>query len=194
MRLRGGGWAECGHGKLLAAQPELVTPVLQVVQRVVTRHLLGQAGLKADESHGGAVTLTPRSGSAANLNVHLHCLVLDGVYRGGGEGVPAFVEVAAPAADAGADGAPTLRRLQAAAVASRIASGPRAGQKVQTIRGAMPREGTAGQPLAVARRHHAPGPEPAGVHAAACRAGAQAAVAQAGLRHRHAALPELRRR
>jgi hypothetical protein len=29
---------------LLAAQPELVTPVLQVVQRVVTRHLLRQAG------------------------------------------------------------------------------------------------------------------------------------------------------
>jgi hypothetical protein len=29
---------------LLAAQPELVTPVLQVVHRVITRHLLGQAG------------------------------------------------------------------------------------------------------------------------------------------------------
>jgi hypothetical protein len=41
---------------LLAAQPELVTPVLQVVQRVVTRHLLDCAGLKA-EGHGGAVTL-----------------------------------------------------------------------------------------------------------------------------------------
>lgn len=56
---------------LLAAQPELVTPVLQVVQRVVTRHLLRQAGLKADEGHGGAVTLIQRFGSAANLNVHL---------------------------------------------------------------------------------------------------------------------------
>jgi Transposase zinc-binding domain len=42
---------------LLAAQPELVTPVLQVVQRVVMRHLLGAAELKADEGHGGAVTL-----------------------------------------------------------------------------------------------------------------------------------------
>ena len=60
---------------LLAAQPELVTPVLQVVQRVVTRHLLRQAGLKADEGHGGAVTLIQRFGSAANLNIHLHCLV-----------------------------------------------------------------------------------------------------------------------
>jgi hypothetical protein len=54
---------------LLAAQPELVTPVLQVMQRVVTRHLLGQAGLKDDEGHGGAVTLIQRFGSAANLKV-----------------------------------------------------------------------------------------------------------------------------
>ena len=27
---------------------------------------------------------------AANLNIHLHCLVLDGVYRCGGDGVPSF--------------------------------------------------------------------------------------------------------
>ena len=45
---------------LLAAQPKLVTPVLQVVHRVITRHLLGQSGLKADEADeadSGAVTL-----------------------------------------------------------------------------------------------------------------------------------------
>jgi hypothetical protein len=30
---------------LLAAQPELVTPVLQVVQRVIARHLLDAVGL-----------------------------------------------------------------------------------------------------------------------------------------------------
>jgi hypothetical protein len=66
---------------LLAAQPELVTLVLQGVQRALTRHLraavgftglpsrcaLGDSplarpgGLKADEGHGGAVTLTRRS-------------------------------------------------------------------------------------------------------------------------------------
>ena len=54
---------------LLAAQPELVTPVLQVVQRVVERHLLGHTGLKSDEGQGGAVTLIQRFGSAANLKV-----------------------------------------------------------------------------------------------------------------------------
>jgi hypothetical protein len=47
---------------LLAAQPKLVTPVLQVVHRVITRQLLGQAGLKADEADSGAVTLIQRFG------------------------------------------------------------------------------------------------------------------------------------
>ena len=81
---------------LLAAQPKLVTPVLQVVLRVITRFLLGQAGRNvegADEADSGAVTLIQRFGSAANLNIHLYCLVLDGVYRRGGDGAPKFVEV-----------------------------------------------------------------------------------------------------
>jgi hypothetical protein len=57
---------------LPAAQPKLVTPVLQAMHRVITRHLLGQAGLKDDEADCGAVTLIQRFGSAANLNIHLH--------------------------------------------------------------------------------------------------------------------------
>ena len=81
---------------LLAAQPELVTPVLQVVQRLVERHLLDHTGLKSDEGQGGVVTLIQRFGSAANLNIHLHCLVLDGVYRCDGDGAPSFVEAGAP--------------------------------------------------------------------------------------------------
>lgn len=36
---------------------ELVTPMLQAVQRTITRQLLDRAGLKADGGHGGAVTL-----------------------------------------------------------------------------------------------------------------------------------------
>ena len=40
-----------------------------------------------------------------------------------------------------------MRPLQAAAITYRIAFGPRAGQKVLTLRGAMPREGTVRQPL-----------------------------------------------
>jgi hypothetical protein len=167
----------------VAAQPELVTPVLQVVQRVVTRYLLGAAGLDADEAHGAAVTLIQRSGSAANLDIHLHCLVLDGVYRRGTDGLPAFIEAGAPAdeelhallqtvmallmkmlthrsalvedmgqtylAEPYGDGeeARTPWPLQTAAITYRIAFGPRAGQKLLTLRGAMPREATARQPL-----------------------------------------------
>ena len=155
----------------------------QVVQRVLTRHLLGRAGLKADEGHGGALTLIQRFGSAANLNIHLRCLVLDGVYRTGADGVPVFVEVDVPTddelhallqtlftrlmkllarrgvlveemgqtylsePDADADEARTLRPLQAAAVTYRIAFGPRAGHKVLTLKGAMPRDAAPRQPL-----------------------------------------------
>ena len=85
---------------LLAAQPKLVTVVLQVVHRVITRHLLGQVGLKADEADSGAVTLIQRFGSAANLNIHLHCLVLDGVNRRSAEGAPEFVEAPTPTDEA----------------------------------------------------------------------------------------------
>ncbi len=77
-----------------------MTPVLQVVHRVITRHLLGQAGLKPGEADSGAVTLIERFGSTANLNIHLHCLVLDGVYRRSAEGAPEFAEVAAPTDEA----------------------------------------------------------------------------------------------
>jgi hypothetical protein len=45
---------------LLATQPKLVRPVRQVVHCVITRHLLGQAGLKADEPDSGAVTMIQR--------------------------------------------------------------------------------------------------------------------------------------
>ena len=85
---------------LLAAQPKLLTPLLQVVHREITRHLLGPSGVRADEADSGAATLIQRFGSAANLNIHLHCLVLDGVYRCDTEGEPVFVEVPAPTDEA----------------------------------------------------------------------------------------------
>ncbi|MCA3177899.1 MAG: transposase [Burkholderiaceae bacterium] len=49
--------------------------------------------------------------------------------------------------DADGEKSRTLRPLQAAAITYRIAFGPRAGQKVLTLRSAMPREGRARQPL-----------------------------------------------
>jgi hypothetical protein len=49
--------------------------------------------------------------------------------------------------DGDSDEARALRPLQAAACTYRIASGPRAGQKVLTVQGAMPRETELEQPL-----------------------------------------------
>ena len=74
---------------LFAAHPQLLTPLLQVIHRVIASFLIKQAGVKRSEASTGAVTLIQRFGSAANLNIHLHCLVLDGVYQSG-EGVPVF--------------------------------------------------------------------------------------------------------
>ena len=48
---------------------------MQVVHRVITRHLLGQAGVKADEADSGAVTLIQRFGSAANLSNYPYYLL-----------------------------------------------------------------------------------------------------------------------
>jgi hypothetical protein len=49
---------------LVAVQPKLVTPVLQVVHRVITHHLLDKAGPKADEADSDAVTFLARSATA----------------------------------------------------------------------------------------------------------------------------------
>ena len=75
---------------VFAAHPELLTPVLRIIHRVIAGFFLKQAGLKRATADSGALTLIQRFGSAANLNIHLHCLVLDGVYRrtGGGTGLP----------------------------------------------------------------------------------------------------------
>jgi hypothetical protein len=48
----------------------------------------------------GAVTLIQRFGSAANLNIYLHCLVLHGVYRRSADSTPEFVEATAPSDEA----------------------------------------------------------------------------------------------
>ena len=80
---------------LFAAHPELLTPVLRIMHRVITGFCSSKRGLKRAAADTGAVTLIQRFGSAANLNIHLHCLVLDGVYRRT-EGEPVFQEARAP--------------------------------------------------------------------------------------------------
>jgi len=150
---------------LFAARPELLTPVLRIVHRVIAGFLLKQAGLERARADTGAVTLIQRFGSAANLNIHLHCLVLDGVYRRTG-GEPVFQEARAPTGEelqgllekiivrlmkaltrlgylveeegmsylAELDPDSLLAPMQAASCTYRIALGPRAGQKVLSLR------------------------------------------------------------
>lgn len=59
-------------------------------------HLICKAGLTRASAATGAVTLIQRFGSALNLNVHFHLLVLDGVYRREGDGHLRFVPLPAP--------------------------------------------------------------------------------------------------
>ncbi len=139
--------------------------MLRIVHRVITRFLLKQAAVKRCAADTGAVTLIQRFGSAANLNIPLHCPVLDGVYRRT-EAEPEFQEARAPTraeweglldkiitrlmrmltglgyrveeqgvsylADIDIDN--PLMPLQAASCTYRIALGPRAGQKVLSLR------------------------------------------------------------
>jgi len=83
---------------LLATRPGLVTQVLGIVYRAISGHLIRKAGLTRASAATGAVTLIQRFGSALNLNVHFHLLVLDGVYRRAGEGRLVFVLLPPPTA------------------------------------------------------------------------------------------------
>src|SRR5215467_6548055 len=76
----------------------LLAPTLQVIHGVIATFLIKQSGLKPRQANMGAVTLIQRFGSAANLNIHLHCLVLDGVYLNC-DGAAIFHEAAAPSTD-----------------------------------------------------------------------------------------------
>jgi len=63
---------------LLARNPELARGVLKVALRVIQRWLRQRTGQPSGQ--GGSVTVVQRFGSALNLNLHFHALVLDGVY------------------------------------------------------------------------------------------------------------------
>ncbi len=81
---------------LFAVHPELLTPVLRVIHRAINTHLIQQAGIERKDAATGAITLIQRFGSAANLNTHLHALVLDGVYQTSADSAPVFHPTAAP--------------------------------------------------------------------------------------------------
>jgi hypothetical protein len=81
---------------LFARDPAALSGALGIVIRAIGTHLINKAGFTRAQAQTGAVTFIQRFGGALNLNVHLHILVLDGVYvRRPGDGLR-FVAVAAP--------------------------------------------------------------------------------------------------
>ncbi len=63
-------------------------------QRLRARRALGLASTR--QAHTGAMVAVQRFGSALNLNIHFHALVLDGVFVVDRFGNPAFMELAPP--------------------------------------------------------------------------------------------------
>jgi hypothetical protein len=73
------------------------------------------------------MAVVQRFGGALKLNVHVHALMMDGVFARAGEGV-AFVP---GAPDAWAEEAPILAGFAAASVRGTLDMGPRAGARVR---------------------------------------------------------------
>jgi hypothetical protein len=80
---------------LLATDPDALTRVLGIVYRTISGDVLRRARLTRTTGATGAVTLIQRFGSALNLNIHFHLLVLDGAYLVGTE-PPVFRRIAPP--------------------------------------------------------------------------------------------------
>jgi len=66
---------------LFAARPDLLTRVLGVVTRGLSRSVVKRAVLAGSAGgQTGVVTFIQRFGSALNLNIHLHMLIPEGAY------------------------------------------------------------------------------------------------------------------
>ena len=83
----------------LAWRHDLCTAVAGVLFRAVQRHLRTWAETRRlGDARSGAITVVQRFGGALNLNVHLHALVLDGVFARAGDGRLRFHRAPAPSA------------------------------------------------------------------------------------------------
>ena len=66
---------------LFASKPDVIGPVLAIVQRVIAAWLADEAGIDRASAQCGAATLIQRFGGAPNVNIHFHMLWFDGVYE-----------------------------------------------------------------------------------------------------------------
>jgi hypothetical protein len=147
---------------VLAYNPKLVTGVLSVFIRIVSNWIVKRARRCGVEGKTGAITFVQRFGGAVNLNVHLHSLLLDGVYFDD-NGELKFFPIPGPtdhdvavlvqrirnrivrylskrgytiddfSEDPFAFEQPVMAALFGASIQNRIAVGERAGQKVRRI-------------------------------------------------------------
>ncbi len=103
---------------LLAWRHDLCKAVVRVLLREVHRHLRTRARERGlADGRSGAVAIVQRFGGALNLNVHIHALVLDGVFARGDDGRLQFHAApdldAADVADVLAAIAPGVQRVLA---------------------------------------------------------------------------------
>jgi hypothetical protein len=103
---------------VLAWRHDLVKGVVRVLLREVGRHLRSRAHERGlVDPRGGAVAIVQRFGGALNLNVHVHALVLDGVFARDADGRLRFhaarAVTAADVADVLAAITPAVERLLA---------------------------------------------------------------------------------
>src|SRR5262249_57451303 len=67
----------------MAASQELTAQVHTIIRTTIGQYYVHQAvtrGVPRDQVHPGSVTFMQRFGSALQLNLHFHCVFLDGVY------------------------------------------------------------------------------------------------------------------
>jgi hypothetical protein len=84
---------------LFARYPKVMSQALAIVYRTIATHLIKKAGSTHKTAKTGGITLIQRFGSALNLNVHFHMLLLDGVYTINRYGKCRFQYVSAPLSD-----------------------------------------------------------------------------------------------
>ena len=81
-------------GKLCRAVAKTAMQEVFRFQRLQARRALGLGSTR--QAHTGAMVAVQRFGSALDLNIHFHALVLDGVFVVDAFGHPAFMELAPP--------------------------------------------------------------------------------------------------
>src|SRR5262249_36682585 len=85
----------------MAASPDLTAQVHTIIRTTIGQYYVHQAvtrGVPRDQVQPGSVTFIQRFGSALNLNLHFHCVFLEGVYldRTAAGRKPRFVTVEPP--------------------------------------------------------------------------------------------------